>query len=589
MKINYFTNKFVRLLILIILFISISSGLHSQTKLNLDFEYSKPNSNYPTFWFAGGKGYEASLDSAEYSNGSHSLKLQYKMPGDFGVATGQFPIKFAKGKKCKFIGYIKTDNVINGYAGLWFRVDGKNFKQLAFDNMYDRGAAGTTGWQKYEIELPCDTSAVGIYFGGLLTGEGTAWFDNFQVELDGQIFKDEELIFKEPNPNEMKWLIDNSIKLNTVNAGNGFEDLQPLKTMFKDADIIGLGEATHGTSEIFKCKHRLIEFFASEMGYTIFSIEANMPEAYDINEYVLTGKGNVKDLLKGMYFWTWQTKEVADMIEWMKEFNKSGKGKIQFTGFDMQVIDKAVIVVYKYFDECDKEYLKTFKLLIKLFNAYNPWDYKNNGKPNDDSTMTAYSDEIINKIKEKKNIYLKKHSKSEYEWVLQNAFIIKQRNSRTKSRDESMADNIDWIVNNNPKGTKIVLWAHNYHISRDEKNSMGYFLNQKYKDKYMPVGFMVGEGNYTAWGEQSWVHDLTIPYTGTYEYYFRKTGIPVMMLDLRKANNNNDCAFLKEEHLLRSIGAAPMENQFSESELNKLFDVVIYIDKTTHSEMFLIK
>ena len=33
------------------------------------------------------------------------------------------------------------------------------------------------------------------------------------------------------------------------------------------------------------------------MGFTVFAIEANMPEAVDVNNYVLNGIGNSKDVL----------------------------------------------------------------------------------------------------------------------------------------------------------------------------------------------------------------------------------------------------------------------------------------------------
>jgi len=37
-----------------------------------------------------------------------------------------------------------------------------------------------------------------------------------------------------------------------------------------------------------------------------------------------------------MYFWTWDTEEVLDMILWMRRFNQSSGRRLQFTGFDMQ-------------------------------------------------------------------------------------------------------------------------------------------------------------------------------------------------------------------------------------------------------------
>jgi hypothetical protein len=108
----------------------------------------------------------------------------------FGVATGTFPIEAARGKKVKFSGWIKTDAVTRGYAGLWWRVDGPPEggmpKMLAFDNMSSRGVTGTTDWKQYTIELPVAPEAVNINFGALFPGDGTAWFDGFRIELDGK-------------------------------------------------------------------------------------------------------------------------------------------------------------------------------------------------------------------------------------------------------------------------------------------------------------------------------------------------------------------------------------------------------------------
>lgn len=152
------------------------------------------------------------------------------------------------------------------------------------------------------------------------------------------------------------WLKANAIRLSTVEAGHGFADMQPLKKTIGDARIVSLGEATHGSREFFQLKHRMLEFLATEKGFTIFSIEANMPEAYRLNDYVLNGNGDPAQLIKGMYFWTWSTEEVLDMVLWMREFNKSGKGRLQFTGFDMQTPDVAADIVQTFVDKNDSEY-----------------------------------------------------------------------------------------------------------------------------------------------------------------------------------------------------------------------------------------
>jgi erythromycin esterase-like protein len=101
----------------------------------------------------------------------------------------------------------------------------------------------------------------------------------------------------------------------------------------------------------------MLEFLVSEMGFSIFAIEANMPEAYRLNEYVLEGKGDPARLLSGLHFWTWNTEEVLGMIRWMREFNQSGKGRVQFTGFDAQFPAAALENVREFVAKYDATYV----------------------------------------------------------------------------------------------------------------------------------------------------------------------------------------------------------------------------------------
>src|SRR5512133_1953281 len=88
------------------------------------------------------------------------------------------------------------------------------------------------------------------------------------------------------------WIRGAAIPLSTPVAGHGFEDMAPLKRIVGDARIVALGEATHGTREFFQLKHRMLEFLVTQMGFSIFSIEANMPQAYRLNDFILNGEGD---------------------------------------------------------------------------------------------------------------------------------------------------------------------------------------------------------------------------------------------------------------------------------------------------------
>jgi erythromycin esterase-like protein len=160
----------------------------------------------------------------------------------------------------------------------------------------------------------------------------------------------------------VQWIRQNAVPLQTVEAGHGFADLEPLGQIVGNARIVELGEATHGTREFFQLKHRIIEYLAAQKGFTIFSIEGNMPEAYRLNDYVLHGIGDPTELLGGLYFWTWNTQEVLDMILWMRDFNQSGKGHIEFTGFDMQFATLSVEAVRHFVQQYDPTWLPTLDL-----------------------------------------------------------------------------------------------------------------------------------------------------------------------------------------------------------------------------------
>jgi erythromycin esterase-like protein len=157
----------------------------------------------------------------------------------------------------------------------------------------------------------------------------------------------------------VNWARKSAIPLRTFNPADGLADLQPLKTIVGNARIVAVGEATHGTHEFFELKHRILEFLATQMGFSIFSIEANMPEAYRLNDYVLHGVGNPKQLVKGMGFWTWDTEEVLNMLLWMREFNQSGKGRVEFTGFDMQTPSESMNIVETFVMTQDPQYSTT--------------------------------------------------------------------------------------------------------------------------------------------------------------------------------------------------------------------------------------
>src|SRR5260370_18652489 len=93
----------------------------------------------------------------------------------------------------------------------------------------------------------------------------------------------------EPTQEQLDWVSSAAIPIAGADPGQSSDDLTPLKDLIGGAHIVGLGEATHGSSEFFRMKHRIIDFLPSQIGFTIFSIEANMPEPYRTTDSVPNG------------------------------------------------------------------------------------------------------------------------------------------------------------------------------------------------------------------------------------------------------------------------------------------------------------
>src|SRR5205085_1637542 len=123
--------------------------------------------------------------------------------------------------------------------------------------------------------------------------------------------------------------------------------LLPLREIVGDAMVVGVGEATHGTHEFFTMKHRIFRFLVERMGFTVFSIEAALPECDRIDQFVHTGEGDPSALIANMHFWTWNVDEVLDLVLWMRAYNaaRAGGAQLSFRGFDLQYSQQAIAAI----------------------------------------------------------------------------------------------------------------------------------------------------------------------------------------------------------------------------------------------------
>jgi len=174
---------FTFLCIATLLLIACQCSKKTDSDLNLDFE--NVENGMPKGWqeFQQESNYSISLDSDNVKSGKYAIFIESL--GDsvsFQAIQLVLPANY-EGEKITLSGYIKTENVVDGYAGLLIRID----PGIAFNIMHKTGITGTSDWKKYEITLAMNpTETEKIVIGGLLTGKGKMWLDNLKVTIDGK-------------------------------------------------------------------------------------------------------------------------------------------------------------------------------------------------------------------------------------------------------------------------------------------------------------------------------------------------------------------------------------------------------------------
>jgi len=128
--------------------------------------------------------YEAGTDLHTTHHGKAAGYLRSKGEGTvegFATLMQTFKANEYRQARWQLSGYMKTE-AVDGWCGLWMRVDGHDHEIIQFDNMSDRPVNGTTNWTRYSIVLDVPQSSETISFGVLLTGKGSVWIDSLRFD-----------------------------------------------------------------------------------------------------------------------------------------------------------------------------------------------------------------------------------------------------------------------------------------------------------------------------------------------------------------------------------------------------------------------
>jgi erythromycin esterase len=89
--------------------------------------------------------------------------------------------------------------------------------------------------------------------------------------------------------------------------------------------LLGFGEALHGSEEILLVRNRLFQRLVAAHGYSAVVIEVTSPQAHAINDYVLGPKEPSDPAVQKWFSAGFGALDAnRELIDWLREYNRQG-------------------------------------------------------------------------------------------------------------------------------------------------------------------------------------------------------------------------------------------------------------------------
>ncbi|MBK9017969.1 MAG: erythromycin esterase family protein [Saprospiraceae bacterium] len=377
----------------------------------------------------------ASLDSTTAYSGNFSLRIFNENAADDGSG-GDHTLGYwlspyeLQGRKLSLTGWVKSEK-----SGGTVQISLGAYGEMGLlSQAQSADIQGINDWKQIKLELQVDSSTHSYFLIVGANGGGKAWFDDFRLTVNGEEKHSLE-VATDFTPEQRAWLQKNSSAMARVEPTllvekADYSDLEEFRRSVGDAEIIALGEATHGTSEFFLLKHRLLQFAVQELGVRVFAIEANQLEVEKINRFVTDGVGTAEGVIRVM-FKVWNTAEMLALIQWMRAYNLAHPGdKVEFVGFDLQDPSLPMDSLSQFFADWEPSQRPLVDSLQHTYRAAWQAQYYPQAPDEVRANWKKNADEVLAICNQNKDKWLRKAaSKTEQnrvKWALQNARLVSQ-------------------------------------------------------------------------------------------------------------------------------------------------------------------
>ncbi|MFI0446769.1 erythromycin esterase family protein [Actinomadura sp. 6N118] len=369
-----------------------------------------------------------------------------------------------------------------------------------------------------------------------------------------------------------------------------------LGNMLDGATVVGLGEATHNSREFFTMKHRVFRYLAETKGFRAFSQEVHVAAGLRINDYVVKGKGDIRQIMEEEFQGgtrLWNTREYLDLFQWMRAYNARHATKLQYVGNDIDYPGMELFVrVEGYVRSHHPDMLPTVK---ERYSRLRPdagmetWMQAYPQRPlAERKASLADATQVVNLLRERgADGTIVQYAKfiaqvaEIYSYDLEDQADLLRA---VQHREQAMADNTIWW--NRRTGGKTLLSAHNGHVaygnSRPEYpyRIQGDLIREQIGRRYVNIGFTFDHGSFNAFDPDTGVlRPVTVGPgdKGGNEHTLDKVRYRDYVLDMRTVPEPAR-SWLRQARPTREIGA-DYPDPARPVALGTFYDVLIHLNR----------
>jgi erythromycin esterase-like protein len=304
--------------------------------------------------------------------------------------------------------------------------------------------------------------------------------------------------------------------VNTQSFAQFRETVRPLIAQMAGKRVVAMGEGTHGTAEFYKFRFWLTRILMEEHGFDRLALENTYGDTYQLNQALRQrSAADLKPLMQKHLLAMWQNQEMAGVLTWMQDYNRTHRHRVELTGIDVnfatanaQLLQAGLAKVKSPAVQAATAQLLTsaqyndnywYKLSDKSFKR-NRAEWLANGSAGYKAAETLVQALPTTRLPRRQREVLAGAAKNARLGF--DMFYQYEAFKRNASRDSAFAEMTRFVAGAN---RKVIVWAHNAHVARtvaaaDDSNGggTGDFLERMFPGQYFVLATGTAGGTFAA-------------------------------------------------------------------------------------------